>query len=97
VVDGRANLAPCLGANLVRLQGKGWGVREARQASVFWTSAELALRASLPLVGMLHMEVWGFGLLPLYKSSVYLDEAGLISRPAGFGYGARVGLSLAWP
>jgi hypothetical protein len=97
MVDGWASLAPCLGANLVRLQGTGWGVREARQASVFWTSAELALRASLPLVGILHMEVWGFGQIPLYKSSVYLDEAGLVSRPAGFGYGARAGLSLAWP
>ncbi len=89
-------LTPCLGANMVRLHGEGWGVLEAREASVYWTSAELALLAGLPLGRVMRLELWGFGVTPLYKSGVYLEEAGLISRPAGFGFGARAGLAAVW-
>jgi hypothetical protein len=97
VVDRWAWLTPCLGANLVRLHGQGWGVLQVREATVYWTSAELALLASLPIAGVVRLELWGFGLVPIYKSSVYLDEAGLISRPASFAYGALAGLSVVLP
>lgn len=97
VVDRWAWLTPCLGANLVRLHGRGWGVLRVREATVFWTSAELALLASLPLTRVLRLELWGFGLVTLSKSSVYLDEAGLISQPSSFGYGALAGISVALP
>jgi hypothetical protein len=97
VVDSGVTLAPCVGATLVRLHGQGWGVRQAREATVTWTSAELALQLALPLHHRISLEVWGFGLVPLYKSSVYLDEAGLVSRPATFGFGTLGGFSLALP
>jgi hypothetical protein len=97
VVESSIVLVPCAGANLVRLHGRGWGVRQAREATVTWTSAELALQAALPLGRRLSLEVWGFGLVPLYTSSVYLDEAGLVSRPARFGFGTLAGFSLALP
>jgi hypothetical protein len=95
-LEKQVTLIPCLGVNLVRLHGKGWGMRDVHEASVYWTSAELALLAALPLGRVVRLELWGLGLLPLYKSSVYLDEAGLVSRPASFGFGARAGFSLAW-
>ena len=89
-------LAPCLGVNLVRLQGRGWGVVKPREATVYWTSAEIAVLADLPLGRMVSLQVWGFGLVPLYKSSVYLDEAGRISRPASLGGGALAGFEVAF-
>jgi hypothetical protein len=95
-LEGWATLTPCFGANLARLQGHGWGALTTRDASVYWTSAELAVLAGLPLGRAISLELWGFGLVPLYKSSVYLNEAGLVSRPASFGFGALAGFAVAF-
>lgn len=92
VLNGWATLAPCWGANLTALHGHGWGVLEVREATVTWASAEVGLLARLPLGRLVRLELWGFGFVPLYRSSVYLDEAGLISRPSRLGFATLAGL-----
>jgi hypothetical protein len=87
-------LSPCLGLDVSRQQGRGLGVLHPDEATVYWTSAELAGFVGLPLGNRLLLEVDVSGLLPWSRPKVSLDEIGEVSRPAGFGWRAMAGL--AW-
>lgn len=90
---GRAELSPCLGVDVVRLSGRGFGaVSEPRERSIYWTSAEVALIAGLRLGRAWTLEITGVGLFPFTRPSVYLDEIGTISRPAAFAFTALAGV-----
>ncbi len=94
VALGPVALSPCVGLDVTRLQGHGLGVLQPREKTVYWTSAELAVFAGLPVEHGVRLEVGGIGLLPFRRPSVYLDGIGSVSRPAAFGFKALGGL--AW-
>jgi hypothetical protein len=93
---GPVTLSPCFGVDLARLEGHGLGVVVAHDKTVYWTSAELAVFAGLPLGHGALLEVGGIGLMPLGRPSVYLDGIGTVSRPAALGVGALAGLAWAF-
>jgi hypothetical protein len=87
-------LSPCLGLEVTRLQGHGLGVLQPRDATAYWSSAELAFFVGLPVGHGVQFELGGIGLLALHRPTVYLEGIGPVSRPAVFGFGASGGL--AW-
>lgn len=89
---GRFGLSPCLGVDVARLQGRGLGVLQQREATVYWASAELALLAGLSLGHGVSFELGGIGLVPFGRPTVYLDDIGSVSRPAAFGFAVVGGL-----
>jgi hypothetical protein len=91
---GPVTLSPCLGFDVARLQGHGLGVLQPREKTVYWSSAELAVFAGLPVGYGVALEVGGIGVLPFSRPTVYLDGIGPVSRPAVFGFRALGGL--AW-
>ncbi len=85
---------PCLGWNVSRLHGRGLGVVQASQNTVYWSAAELAMVADLRLGRHLLVEIGGMAQVPLHRPRFYLDDIGAVSRPAAFGFKALGGL--AW-
>jgi hypothetical protein len=91
---GPAVLRPCLGWNVTRLHGRGLGVAQPSESTVYWSAAELAVFAGLPLSRHLLLEIGGIGQVPLHRPRVYLDDIGAVSQPASLGLKALGGL--AW-
>ena len=94
--NGWGVLAPCLGFDAARLQGRGLGVARPRERTVYWSSAELALMASLPIGHTVSLELSGVGLFPFGRPSLYLDEIGTVNRPAVFNFRAFAGIEFAF-
>ena len=94
--NGWGVLAPCLGFDAARLQGRGLGVAQPRERTVYWSSAELALMASLPIGHTVNLELSGAGLLPFGRPSLYLDEIGTVNRPAVFDFKVYAGIEFAF-
>jgi hypothetical protein len=93
---GWAVLAPCLGVDVVRLQGRGLGVAKPQDSTVYWSSAELALTVAVPLGSTVNLALSGVGLLPFSRPSLYLDGIGTVNRPAAFAFRALAGIELAF-
>jgi hypothetical protein len=94
--NGWGVIAPCLGVDAARLQGRGLGVTQPRERTVYWSSAELALMASLPIGHTVNLELSGAGLLPFGRPSLYLDEIGTVNRPTAFNVRAFAGIEFAF-
>jgi len=91
---GPALLRPCLGWNVTRLHGRGLGMVQTNEKTVYWSAADLAVFAGLHLTHRLLLEIGGIGQVPLHRPRVYLDDIGAVSRPATFDFKALGGL--AW-
>ena len=93
---GWVELAPCLGVDVVRLQGRGLGVAKPQDSTVYWSSAELALTIAVPLGSTVNLALSGVGLVPFSRPSLYLDSIGTVNRPAVFAFRALAGIELAF-
>jgi hypothetical protein len=94
---GAARLGACLGVELSRLEGRGVGVTHPDRASIYWASATSALMVDVPLGHHLAARAAGFGLLPLARPSVFLDDIGRVHRPAPVGGKVLIGLVAKFP
>jgi hypothetical protein len=87
-------IAPCVGVDVSRLQGRGYGFDQNRKASVAWYS--VAFGAGL--VWRLHRD-WqvrldGYGLLALKRPSAFVtsDRTDVLLKPAAIGAQINLGL-----
>lgn len=95
-VSGAVEVSPCAGVEVTRLAGRGLGTSTVSSSYLYWSSAELALFAGLPVGHGILVEVGAVGLVALHRPAFYLTESQpiTVSRPAAFAFKALGGL--AW-
>jgi hypothetical protein len=96
LAHGRGILAPCLGYDITMLHGRGIGVLQPREQTVYWSSAEIGIMAGIHVNRSMCFQLSGLGLLSLNRPGLYLDDVGIVTRPAYFGIRAFVSIELAF-
>jgi hypothetical protein len=93
---GRGVLAPCLGFEVAMQKGNGRGVLQPRAETNYWSSAELAGMAGYRVSDSVTLQLSAVGLLPLHRPSLYLNDIGVVTRPAVVGFKASAGIEFAF-
>jgi hypothetical protein len=96
-VGGRVAVGPCLGLEVNRLDGQGFGIADARRGVMYWTSAALALTVGVPVGRLLVVKLSGIGLVPTTRPSAFLEDIGVVQRPAAFAAKFLAGVDFSIP
>jgi hypothetical protein len=91
-----ASVAPCLGAEVTRLAGRGTGVYDPKDGAIWWASASGGLTAAWRVGGAVSLRLAALALVPLARPEVFLDDVGRVHRPAALGAHVRLGVDLAF-
>jgi hypothetical protein len=96
-VTGRVAVDPCLGIEVNRLEGQGFGVGDARHGVMYWTSGMLALNMGLPVGRHLTVKLSAIGLVPVTRPTAFLENIGVVHRPAAFATKLVAGVDFSLP
>lgn len=87
-------LGPCAGIEISRVQGRGLGVDEPNDGAIVWASAVVGLSAHLRLTTSFELRAGLWGLFPIERPEVFLDDIGQVHQPGRLTGRAQAGLAV---
>ncbi|MBX3130614.1 MAG: hypothetical protein KF718_28100 [Polyangiaceae bacterium] len=90
-------LAPCLGVEVGRLSGAGFGVTEPGSGSALWVAGLAGLRGVEALTDGLGVWVGAELVVPVGRPEFVLENVGVVHRPARAGGRAAIGAEVRFP
>jgi hypothetical protein len=90
-VIGAFDIAPCLGAQLFRIEGTGFGGQAYRSGATFMWGPALGVFSRLRLLPRFALYVAADGFVPVARQRFVYSDAGKLHRPAALGFQLFVG------